>query len=67
MKEGRALHPSSLGRVLTSFLIHYFPTYLDPDFTSTLEEQLDLIAGEGYYMLCMACMQWFPSNIVNTS
>ena len=53
--------------MLTSFLIHYFPTYLDPDFTSTLEEQLDLIAGEGYYMLCMACMQWFPSNIVNTS
>lgn len=33
------------GRVLTSFLQHYFPKYVDVDFTSHMESQLDEVAG----------------------
>lgn len=43
---GRSLRPTSLGRVLTAFLAAYFPTYVDPGFTSGMEEQLDDVAGE---------------------
>jgi DNA topoisomerase I len=44
-KEGRALHPEPLGRVLSSFLCLYFPTYVDPAFTSRMEEELDLVSA----------------------
>ncbi|KAG2448893.1 hypothetical protein HYH02_006241 [Chlamydomonas schloesseri] len=44
-REGRALLPTSLGRVLTSFLEHYFATWVDYDFTSELEGRLDDVAG----------------------
>jgi DNA topoisomerase-1 len=44
-KEGRALHPEPLGRVLSSFLCLYFPTYVDPAFTSRMEEELDQVSA----------------------
>ncbi len=44
-REGRSLLPTSLGRVLTAFLEHYFPSYVDYDFTSDMEGQLDEVAG----------------------
>lgn len=43
-REGRALVPSGLGRVLTAFLKEYFPRYVDYGFTSGIEEQLDEVS-----------------------
>lgn len=42
--EKRQLIPESRGRVVTSFLVAYFPKYLEYDFTAHLEEELDEIA-----------------------
>uniref|UniRef100_A0A061RF57 DNA topoisomerase n=2 Tax=Tetraselmis sp. GSL018 TaxID=582737 RepID=A0A061RF57_9CHLO len=43
--EGRALVPSSKGRVLTAFLESFFSSYVDYGFTASLEAQLDEIAA----------------------
>ncbi|KAF5830244.1 DNA topoisomerase [Dunaliella salina] len=43
-KEGRALVPSSKGLVLVAFLQRYFQQYIDYDFTSTMEQQLDEVS-----------------------
>jgi DNA topoisomerase-1 len=40
-KEGKVLHAEPLGRVLTAFLAAHFPRYVDYDFTSGMEQQLD--------------------------
>ena len=45
--EKRQLIPEGLGRVVTTFLVHYFQKYLEYDFTADLEEQLDTIAEGG--------------------
>ena len=45
VKEGRALKATSKGRVVTAFLQRYFAQYMDYDFTSEMEAQLDDIAG----------------------
>lgn len=37
LKEGRVLVPSSLGRVLSTFLKAYFEKYVDYGFTASLE------------------------------
>lgn len=39
------LSPTSLGRILSAFLAHYFAPYVDYSFTSNMEAQLDAIAG----------------------
>ncbi|GFR40165.1 hypothetical protein Agub_g723, partial [Astrephomene gubernaculifera] len=44
-REGRSLVPTPLGRVLSAFLEHYFPTWVDYDFTSGMEASLDDIAS----------------------
>ena len=44
-KEGRSLRPESRGRVLASFLQHYFPQYVDYGFTASVEDQLDHVSG----------------------
>ncbi|CAL8469974.1 g9516 [Coccomyxa elongata] len=44
-KEGKALKPESRGRVLTEFLLAYFPRYVDYSFTASLEDELDEVAG----------------------
>ncbi len=43
--EKRQFHPDQRGRLVTSFLSHYFPKYVQYDFTADLEEQLDDISG----------------------
>jgi hypothetical protein len=45
-REGRALHATPLGRVLSSFLSTYFPAYVDYGFTAGLEDKLDAVSGE---------------------
>lgn len=45
-RQGRALRATTLGRLLSAFLTHYFARYMDYGFTSGLEEQLDEVAGE---------------------
>lgn len=42
--DKKQLVPEPLGRVVTSFLINYFKTYVEYDFTANLEEKLDEIA-----------------------
>lgn len=43
--DKRQLIPEGLGRVVTTFLVHYFQKYLEYDFTAQLEEQLDDISN----------------------
>ncbi|KAL0040585.1 hypothetical protein WJX77_011670 [Trebouxia sp. C0004] len=45
VKEGRALRATSRGRVLSAFLQQYFAQYVDYEFTSDMESQLDDVAG----------------------
>ena len=47
-KEGRSLRPESRGRVLSAFLHHYFPDYIDYGFTASLEDQLDHVSGKSW-------------------
>ena len=49
-KEGRTLIPTDTGDVVSSFLEKHFMNYIDDDFTSEMENQLDEIAnGERTY------------------
>lgn len=43
-KEGRTLIPTDTGDVVSSFLEEHFKQYIDDDFTSDMEDQLDQIA-----------------------
>ena len=43
-REGRSFHLESQGRVLTSFLCQYFEKYVDYDFTSEMESNLDRVS-----------------------
>lgn len=45
-KSGRALAPTPLGRLMTSYLTLFFSKYVDVNFTANVEEQLDQVAGE---------------------
>ncbi|MGR3295700.1 MAG: type I DNA topoisomerase [Candidatus Bathyanammoxibius sp.] len=42
-KEGRTLHPTELGILVTDKLVKHFPTVLSIEFTSHMEEELDKI------------------------
>ncbi len=42
--EKKQFHPEQRGRIVTSFLSHYFEKYIQYDFTAALEEQLDDIS-----------------------
>ncbi|MFT7507358.1 MAG: DNA topoisomerase-1 [Acidimicrobiales bacterium] len=44
IKEGRTLIPTDTGDVVSSFLEEHFADYIDDDFTSEMEDQLDEIA-----------------------
>ena len=49
-KDGRTLTPTDTGDVVSSFLEKHFIDYIDDDFTSDMEDQLDDIAnGERRY------------------
>ena len=43
--DQRRFLPEDRGRVVTSFLTHFFPRYVEYDFTADLEDQLDEISG----------------------
>lgn len=43
--EKKALFPEDRGRIVTAFLLNYFRTYVEYDFTANLEEQLDEISN----------------------
>jgi DNA topoisomerase-1 len=45
VKEGRSLKPESRGRVLTAFLVAFFPKYVEYGFTASLEDELDEVSG----------------------
>ncbi len=54
MKEGRTLIPTDTGDVVSSFLEKHFIDYIDDDFTSAMEDQLDEIAtGDRTYKKTM--------------
>ncbi len=56
VKEGKALRPTSRGRVLSAFLQQYFAQYVDYNFTSDMETQLDDIAGDcSFFSTCDLC------------
>lgn len=44
-KEGRTLIPTDTGDVVSTFLEEHFMSYIDDDFTSAMEDQLDEIAA----------------------
>lgn len=44
-KEGRTLIPTDTGDVVSSFLEEHFKQYIDDDFTSEMEDELDEIAA----------------------
>ena len=50
LKEGRTLIPTDTGDVVSSFLEEHFGEYIGDDFTSDMEDKLDLIAeGKAQY------------------
>ncbi len=56
VKEGRALRATSRGRVLSAFLQQHFAQYVDYDFTSDMESQLDDVAGDLARLQCTRCI-----------
>ncbi|HFC11241.1 MAG TPA: type I DNA topoisomerase, partial [Anaerolineae bacterium] len=44
VKEEKRLYPTEIGATVIDLLVEYFPTILSADFTSEMEERLDLIA-----------------------
>lgn len=46
VKEGRRLKPTGLGKLVVAFLQIHFTKYLDYDYTSHMESQLDEVAGD---------------------
>lgn len=42
--NNKRFSPTDVGRVVNHFLTHYFPQYVDYDFTAQLEDQLDEIS-----------------------
>ncbi len=67
--EKRQLIPEGLGRVVTTFLVHYFQKYLEYDFTARLEEQLDDISNgdENWEKALVEFWQPFKSAVDETS
>ncbi len=54
-KEGRALHPTAMGELITEFLEEHFGEYISDSFTSHMERELDEIAtGENEYVTTLA-------------
>ena len=44
LKDKGRLTPTDKGRLVTVFLMHFFPRYVSYDFTATLEEDLDAVS-----------------------
>lgn len=67
--EKRQFIPEDRGRIVTSFLIHYFPKYVEYDFTAQLEEELDDISAGSLSWKGVMEKFWkdFKGNIEATS
>lgn len=59
-KEGKTLVPTPGGRLCSSFLTRYFPRYVDYNFTSALEDQLDEITAERATRTAVLTEFWAP-------
>ncbi len=67
--EKKQFIPEDRGRIVTSFLVHYFPKYVEYDFTAALEVQLDEISdGQRSWQQVMSTF-WvdFKNNIEQTT
>lgn len=67
--EKKQFTPEDRGRIVTSFLTHYFPKYVEYDFTAQLEEQLDDISSGTIDWVKVLSDFWadFTKNIQDTS
>lgn len=62
VREKRALKATSLGRIVTAFLSHYFTQYVDYKFTSQVEDQLDQISAAALPWQQFLSSFWLPFN-----
>lgn len=58
--EKRVLYPQDRGRIVTAFLLNYFKTYVEYDFTAQLEEQLDEISNGDLFWKDVLEKFWKP-------
>ncbi|MBI2706834.1 MAG: type I DNA topoisomerase [Proteobacteria bacterium] len=58
--EKKALIPEDRGRIVTAFLLNYFRTYVEYDFTAQLEEQLDEISNGDLFWKDVLSQFWTP-------
>ncbi len=58
--EKRTLIPEDRGRIVTAFLLNYFRTYVEYDFTAQLEEQLDEISNGDLFWKDVLIKFWKP-------
>lgn len=56
--EKKALTPEDRGRIVTTFLLNYFRTYVEYDFTAQLEEQLDEISNGALFWKDVLSQFW---------
>lgn len=68
-KDRAKLIPEARGRIVTDFLVAYFPRYVEYDFTAGLEEQLDNVASgtENWEQILQNFWQDFNSTIESAS
>lgn len=68
-REKDRLHPEATGRLLTSFLLLYFPQYVGYEFTAKMEEDLDEISNGRRTRVDVLSGFWreFSSALSNTS
>ena len=56
--EKKVLIPEDRGRIVTAFLLNYFHTYVEYNFTARLEEQLDEISNGDLYWKDVLTQFW---------
>ncbi len=66
--EKKQFTPEDRGRLVTSFLVHFFKKYVEYDFTAHLEEQLDEISSgqQSWQTVMSAFWQDFFKNVEET-
>ncbi len=58
--EKKTLVPEDRGRIVTAFLLNYFRTYVEYDFTAHLEEQLDEVSNGDLFWKDVLTQFWKP-------
>ena len=66
--DKKRLVPQDKGRIVTAFLEHFFPRYVEYDFTAGLEEELDKISADDLNWQDFLHRFWkdFSSNVAET-